>query len=293
MHPVVPMLVLATVGFSGYYVYKYVESLAANTRVMTRNFYGTLRVKQTGPESEADATRRLMHGMIMHGEQYLAPARRREATTYYGSTAGVGRLITMLQPAGPLRVGVIGLGTGTMAAWSRPGDVYRFYEINPQVVEIARREFYLPGRQRRRKSRPSWGTPGSRLEREPPQQYDVLVIDAFSSDSIPVHLITREALAVYLRHMKPGGVIAFHVTNRFLRLAPVVKQLADDQGLAALLIVDEAEKSDLSKTDWVLVSRDAALLARKEITEGSEAIDDIPGLGVWTDSFNNLFQILK
>ena len=292
MHPVVPMLVLATVGFSGYYVYKYVESLAANTRVMTRNFYGTLRVKQTGPESEADATRRLMHGMIMHGEQYLAPARRREATTYYGSTAGVGRLITMLQPAGPLRVGVIGLGTGTMAAWSRPGDVYRFYEINPQVVEIARREFYFLG-DSPAKIETVLGDARLGLEREPPQQYDVLVIDAFSSDSIPVHLITREALAVYLRHMKPGGVIAFHVTNRFLRLAPVVKQLADDQGLATLLIVDEAEKSDLSKTDWVLVSRDAALLARKEITEGSEAIDDIPGLGVWTDSFNNLFQILK
>jgi SAM-dependent methyltransferase len=189
-------------------------------------------------------------------------------------------------------VGVIGLGTGTMAAWSRPGDVYRFYEINPHVLDIARREFSFLG-DSPAKIETILGDARLGLEREPPQQYDVLVIDAFSSDSIPVHLITREALAVYLRHMKPGGVIAFHVTNRFLRLAPVVKRLADDQGLTALLIVDEAEKSDLSKTDWVLVSRDAALLARLAVTEGSEAIDDIPGLGVWTDSFNNLFQILK
>jgi ABC-type phosphonate transport system ATPase subunit len=131
------------------------------------------------------------------------------------------------------------------------------------------------------------------LEREPPQLYDVLVIDAFSSDSIPVHLITREALAVYLRHMKPGGVVAFHVTNRFLRLAPVVKRLADDQGLHTLLIIDEAEKSDLSKTDWVLVTRDPTLLTRAEIAEGNEPIEEIPGMAVWTDDFNNLFQILK
>ena len=114
-HPVVPMLALATLGFTGYYVYRYVDSLSSDARVMTRNFYGTLRVKDTGPASDPDAMRRLMHGMIMHGEQYLGP-RRREATTYYGATSGIGRLVGMLQPSGPLRVGVIGLGTGTMAA---------------------------------------------------------------------------------------------------------------------------------------------------------------------------------
>jgi protein-L-isoaspartate O-methyltransferase len=291
MHAVVPMLVLATLGFTGYYVYRYMDSLATDTRVMTRNFYGTLRVKQTGPEQDPDTVRRLMHGLIMHGEQYLGP-RRREATTYYGSTSGIGRLITMLQPSGPLRVGVIGLGTGTMAAYGRTGDVYRFYEINPKVVEIARTQFYFLNDSGAR-IETVLGDARLGLEREQPEQYDVLVIDAFSSDSIPVHLITREALAVYLRHMKPSGVIAFHVTNRFLRLAPVVKRLADDQGLHTLLIIDDAEKSDLSKTDWVLVSRDAALLKRKEIAAGADDIDEIPGLRVWTDDFNNLFQILK
>ena len=129
------------------------------------------------------------------------------------------------------------------------------------------------------------------LEREPPQRYDVLVIDAFSSDSIPVHLITREALAVYPPH-EAGRRVAFHVTNRFLRLSPVVKRLADDQGLDTLLIIDEAEKSDLSKTDWVLVTGDAALLTGGD-RQRSEAIDEIPGLRVWTDDYNNLFQILK
>ncbi|HET7595513.1 MAG TPA: hypothetical protein VFK15_01135, partial [Burkholderiales bacterium] len=123
--------------------------------------------------------------------------------------------------------------------------------------------------------------------------YDILVIDAFSSDSIPVHLITREAMAVYLKHLKSDGVIAFHVTNRFLKLAPVVKRIAEAFELRTVLISDEAEDSDFSKTDWVLVSRDGALLEREDIARAGEAIPDIPGLRVWTDDYNNLFRILK
>jgi hypothetical protein len=131
------------------------------------------------------------------------------------------------------------------------------------------------------------------MEREAPQQYDVLVIDAFSSDAIPVHLITREAMGVYLRHLKPGGVLAIHITNRFLRLGPVVKRLADDQSLHAILIDDDAKGSDLATTDWVLLSRDAELLKRPDVARGQAAIEELPGLRIWTDSFNNLFQILK
>ena len=122
----------------------------------------------------------------------------------------------------------------------------------------------------------------------------MLAIDAFSSDSIPVHLITREAMAVYLKHLKPDGVIAFHVTNRFLQLAPVVKAIADEHGLHTALIVDEAEESDLAKTDWVLVTRNAKLLAQPGNREAATTeIDTIPGLAVWTDDYNNLFRILK
>ncbi|MCC7484608.1 MAG: fused MFS/spermidine synthase [Burkholderiales bacterium] len=290
LHPVVPMLALATLGFTGYYVYRYVDTLASGTRLMARNFYGTLRVKDVGTGDEA--VRRLMHGMIMHGEQYLSPKRRGEATTYYGATSGIGRLITTLQPSGPLRVGVVGLGTGTLAAYGRAGDLYRFYEINPQVIEVARGEFrYLDDSAARVET--VLGDARLAMEREPDQGYDVLVVDAFSSDSIPVHLVTREALRVYLRHMKPGGVVAFHVTNRFLRLAPVVKRLAAESGLGTLLIIDDSEENDLSKTDWVFVTRDAALLARAELAKHASAIEDIPGLGVWTDDFNNLFRILK
>ncbi len=290
MHPVVPMLVLAALGFSGYHLYGYISALSKDARVMTRNFYGALRVKDFEPEDLNVASRRLIHGVIMHGEQYLGP-RRREPTTYYGLNSGVGRLMqTFTSPE--IRVGVVGLGTGTLAAYGRTGGVYRFYEINPQVIDIARREFTYLG-DSAAKTETVLGDARLNMEREAPQNYDVLAIDAFSSDSIPVHLITREAMAVYLRHMKPDGVIAFHVTNRFLKLAPVVKRIADEHGLHTALIVDEAEDTDLSRTDWVLVTRNPALLTRAAIADFAAEIEDIPGLRVWTDDFNNLFQILK
>jgi hypothetical protein len=292
MHQVVPMLALAALGFSGFHVYSYIQFLAKDTLVMKRNFYGTLRVKDVGRQDEKDSMRRLMHGVIMHGEQYLAPERRREPTTYYGVTSGIGRLMKVLDAPGT-RVGVVGLGTGTLAVYGRKGDVYRFYEINPQVVEVANRDFTYLG-DSGAKIEHVLGDARLAMEREPPQGYDVLAIDAFSSDSIPVHLITREVMAVYLRHMKPDGVIAFHVTNRFLHLAPVVKRIADEYGLHVALIDDDAEENnDLARTDWVLVTRQPALLAREEIANVTSEIDDIPGLAVWTDDFNNLFQILK
>jgi SAM-dependent methyltransferase len=285
----VPLVVVCAGGFTAYHVYHYVESLSRNAIVMKRNFYGTLRVRDTG--SGDDAVRRLMHGVIMHGEQYLSGKRRTEPTSYYGPSSGVGLAIKTLGTR-PLRVAVIGLGTGTLATYGRPGDVYRFYEINPAVVDIARTQFsYLSDS--KAKVETVLGDARLTMEREAPQGYDVIAIDAFSSDAIPVHLITREAMAAYLKHLKPDGVIAFHVTNRFLRLSPVVKQLADEQNLRAVLVVDDAEETDYSRTDWVLVTRNEKLVADKEISKAATAIDTIPGLAVWTDDYNNLFRILK
>jgi hypothetical protein len=288
MHAAVPLLVLVAVGFSGFHIYAHISDITRDARVMTRNFYGALRVKDAGTGS--DASRRLVHGAIMHGEQYLAPERRNEPTTYYGATSGIAPVLKSLGPAA--RVGVVGLGTGTLAAYGRKDDVYRFYEINPQVIEIARGEFSFLGDSAARVET-VLGDARLAMEREAPQNYDVLVVDAFSSDSIPVHLITREAMDVYLRHVKADGVIAFHVTNRFLDLAPVVKRIADGLGLHAALISDDAEDSDLSRTDWLLVSGNKALLERPAIAKAASAIAGIRGLGVWTDDFNNLFQILK
>jgi SAM-dependent methyltransferase len=285
----VPLLVVCAGGFTAYHVYHYVDSLSRNTLVMKRNFYGTLRVRDTG--SGDDTLRRLMHGVIMHGEQYLTGKRRTEPTSYYGPSSGVGLAIRTLGTR-PLRVAVIGLGTGTLATYGRPGDVYRFYEINPAVVEIARTQFsYLSDS--KAKVETVLGDARLTMEREAPQGYDVIAIDAFSSDAIPVHLITREAMRAYLKHLKPDGVIAFHVTNRFLRLSPVVKQIADEQHLRTALVVDDAEETDYSRTDWVLVTRNDKLLAAKDIAKATSSIDPIPGLAVWTDDYNNLFRILK
>lgn len=285
----VSLLVIGCTGFSAYNVYHYMDSLSGNALVMTRNFYGTLRVRDVGSGDEA--ARRLMHGVIMHGEQYLATHRRAEPTSYYGPTSGIGLALNNLDSK-PMRVAVIGLGAGTLATYGRAGDVYRFYEINPDVIDIARSHFsYLSDS--RAKTETILGDARLMMEREAQQRYNVIAVDAFSSDSIPVHLLTREAMAVYLKHLQPDGVIAFHVTNRFLRLAPVVKAIADEYGLEATLISDEAEGSDLAKTDWVLVTRNSRFLARKDIEAAAAKIEAIPGLAIWTDDYNNLFRILK
>jgi SAM-dependent methyltransferase len=290
-----PILVWLTAislaGVCGFFWNKQISQLQEDARVMKRNFYGTLRTKDTGPESSPDAMRRLIHGVILHGEQYLNPAKRGELTTYYGPDSGVGIAIKTINPENQ-RVGVIGLGTGTLAAWGKSGDVFRFYEINPQVIEVAQSEFsYL--RDSKAGIETVLADARLSLERETPQKFDVLVVDAFSSDSIPVHLITDEAMAVYMRHLKPGGAVAFHVTNRFLRLAPVVKKIADKHGLYTALIIDDAEETSFSKTDWVLVTRDKTLLDNPALAGKTTAIDEIAGLKLWTDDFSSLYQILK
>ena len=285
------MLPVALAGVCGFFWNKQITQLKEDTLVMVRNFYGTLRVKDVGTAESDDGMRRLIHGVILHGEQYLKPTRRDLATTYYGPDSGV--LLAIKNTAQQdQRVGVIGLGTGTLAVWGKPGDNYHFYDINPQVVDIARTEFtYL--NDSKAKIDVSLGDARLSLEREAPHDFDVLAVDAFSSDSIPVHLITREAMAVYLKHIKPGGAIVFHVTNRFLKLAPVVKQIADDLQLHTALISDDAEDTSYSKTDWVIVTRDKALLEKEAIAKKTSEIDPIPGLRMWTDDFNNLYQILK
>ncbi|MBX3604828.1 MAG: fused MFS/spermidine synthase [Piscinibacter sp.] len=272
-----------------------VRDEAADARLLSRNFYGTLATVDVHRDDPADDVRQMYHGSVKHGEQYLAPARRREPTTYYGATAGIGRALQAAMAAAPgraLRVGLIGLGAGTLAAYGRPGDVYRVYEINPQVFDAADREFSFlrdsPAAIER-----VLGDARLALEREPPQRFDVLAVDAFSGDSVPIHLITTQALAVYERHLADGGVIAFHVTNRFLNLPPVVQQTARARGLAALLIHDEAEHSDLRRTDWVLVARDPAVLDRPGLRDAATPFPVVPGLRAWTDDFNNLFGVLK
>lgn len=259
-------------------------------RLSTRSFYGVLTVKEYGAAGDAEHLRRLLHGTIMHGEQFMTGAARGEATTYYGRTSGIGRAIASRQ-AGPVRVGVIGLGVGTLAVYGRAGDSFRFYEINPEVVEIARRDFAYLGESKAR-IETVLGDARLSLEGETGRSFDVLAVDAFSSDSIPVHLLTKQALQVYFRHLKPDGIVAFHVSNRFLDLAPVVAALASDAGAHA---VEVSEKGDerKSQSNWVLVSRAAAALERPEIESVSLPIIPERDWALWTDDYNNLLQVLR
>ena len=263
--------------------------------VTERSFYGVLRVKEYGEPGRSYYLRRLLHGVIMHGEQYMEGERRREPGSYYTPSSGIGGAIAAAQARGPVTVGVIGLGTGTLAAYGRKGDRFRFYDINPQVVAIARSKFsYLSDSEAAVEV--ALGDARLSLEREAPQGFDILAVDAFSSDAIPVHLITKEALGVYLRHMKPQGVIAFHVSNRFLDLPPVVGRLAKEHGLAAMLVSDEGKEGDddHTKTDWVLLARDPKALQAKEILDvGPVPPEERPRWRTWTDDYSNLVQILK
>ena len=262
--------------------------------VAKRSFYGVLRVKEYGLVGEESHLRRLVHGTIMHGEQYLHESTRRQPTTYYQQSSGIGAAIASKQDQ-PVKVGVIGLGTGTIAAYGRPGDVYRFYDIDAHVIEIARSAFTFLG-DSRAQVQVALGDARLTLEREAPQGFDVLAVDAFSSDAIPVHLITREALETYLRHMKPDGIVAFHVSNRFLNLIPVVARIAAELGVSAVLVSDDPDESDdkRSRSDWVLVSRDEkALEAVPIVAAGGVEAEDQPEWRTWTDDYSNLIQILK
>ena len=288
---ILPVAALAATGACGYYGWKYGSFLKEDTILAQRNFYGSLRVKQTLPDDNPDAVRRLVHGVIMHGEQYIARESRSIITSYYGASSGVGMAIELIRPKDQ-RVGVIGLGAGTLAAYGRKGDTFRLYEINPQVIDIAKQYFYYLSESAAKVETPL-GDARLVLEREAPQKFDVLAVDAFSSDAIPVHLITREALKVYLRHIKPDGAIAFHVTNRYLQLAPVVKLLADEAGMESVLITDEGDDLHLSRTDWVIVTRNRAFINDPGVIKKRARIDPIPGLAPWSDDFNNLFRILK
>jgi spermidine synthase len=267
----------------------YVSSYQESARAMVRNFYGGLRVTEFDGGTE-DEARTMVHGTVIHGKQFTAPERHRERITYYSPESGVG-LIMKAHRRSPLRVGVIGLGAGSLAAYAQRGDVFRFYEINPLVEKLARSEFtYLS--ESRGRTEVILGDGRLSLERERGQQYDLLVVDAFSGDSIPVHLLTTQALELYFRHLRPTGILALHITNTHLNLAPVVDAITRKLGKHAVMITnDRNEDREIYAATWALISsrpiNDAA------VRDAAEELPHRPELRPWTDDYNNLFQILK
>src|SRR5580704_3771686 len=256
-----------------------------------RNFYGGLRV-ELHRDWLKQPYRTLYHGKIEHGAQFLDPPKSLLATTYYAENSGVGKALDHFTGAAK-RVGVIGLGAGTLASYGNAGDYFRFYEINPLVVSIARTWFsYL--RDSRAKVDIAMGDARLSLAQEPDQQFDVLAVDAFSGDAIPVHLLTREAFAQYVRHLKPGGILAIHTSNTYLNLNPVVQLLAGDAHYPVRLITNDDDLRKLiDASDWVLVTRNQQFLNDLDATAFEEPIVVPSKLRLWTDDYNNVFQILR
>ena len=277
-----------------------IAARSGSTVVTMRNFFGILRVYDT-QAGAAPALRRFQHGGIVHGMQFLDPARRREPTAYYRRPSGISVAIERhpRRVAGqPMHIGVIGLGIGTLAAWSQAGDRLRFYEINPQVVDVARRHFtFLP-------DSPAaievvTGDARLAIEREVAAgtvpRFDLLIADAFSGDAIPVHLITREAVDLYWRALAEDGVLVFNVTNRYLNVAPVVRGLAQafDKQVVQVVAPANARESALA-SDWMIVTSNPAMLA--SLTGPGRPPGARLSTGdaiVWTDRFSNLFDVLR
>ncbi len=266
------------------------------SRVMVRNFYGALRELEKNNSSASrfqTGTRALLNGSIQHGMQSLTDDLRREPTTYYGRRSGVGLALMVSGRSRPLRVGVIGLGIGTVAAYGRAGDQYIFYELNPQVIELARRDFTYLG-DSAANIQVFEGDGRLTLERQSPQNFDVLIADAFSGDAIPVHLLTRQAFELYFRHLKPDGVLAVHISNNYLNLQPIVTGAASVLGKQAVRVRSEDSGWDgtLAST-WILVSDNHEFLYTIAIREaGAPALPD-PGFQPWTDDSASVFRILK
>lgn len=279
---------------------------ARTPRLMVRNFYGVLRiVDQVGPQvvvQKGGASQslqgdlryeKLMNGRIDHGLQFLAPALRDEPTSYYGPESGIGRVLRAASVGDSLNVGVIGLGVGTLAAYGRPGDHYKFYEINPLVVRLANEEFSFL-RDSRAKTEIVLGDARLSLEQEPPQAFDVLVVDAFSGDAIPVHLLTREAFALYFHHLKPGGTLAVHISNQFLNLSPVVTGAANAFNREAVMVNNDHDAvRGISRATWVLVGSPQGFLGKTAVEKGGEVLGPTTASILWTDDYSSLIDVLR
>jgi hypothetical protein len=264
----------------------YLQEFVGKSVTTARSFYGALRVTDTREDNAL--VRTLVHGLIGHGTQVREPATdRMKATSYYAQGSGVWQALDRTQKPSGRRVGIVGLGAGTLAAWGLPGDTMRFYEINPDVIRLASEYFtYLKDSPARNEVIAGDGR--LVLEREAPQNFDVLVVDAFTGDTVPTHLLTREALAIYTGHLSQGGILAMHISNTALDIEPVVEGIARGSGFhTAIFEVQPDKQLRRANSKWALLSRNPAFL------QGGRPIRAIPGMRPWTDDYNSVWPILR
>lgn len=259
-----------------------------------RNFYGVIRTAEDRSDDPAKQGRFMMHGRICHGFQFHDPSKQQVPTMYYAHRSGVGIALDNFPRRGPIRVAAIGLGTGTIAAYGQPGDLYRFYEINPVVERMARDQFsFLEASQA--DIEVVIGDARISMERSAPGNFDVVVLDAFSGDAIPAHLMTSEAFALYQRHLNEDGVIACNISNRHLDLERVLIPIAKANGMRYVnVLADRDEQLYRSASHWFLMTKNGQFLSSDAVT--SAARDEhgtYAHLPLWTDQYNNLFRILK
>ena len=287
---------------AGFLMYLFISIDIESSVLLQRNFYASTRIKVL--ESADDASTRryvLVHGITVHGFQYVAPEKRKLPTAYYSETSGLGLLLNNHPKRGNgLRAGVLGLGIGTLATYGLPGDVYRFYEINPDIIDIASGKggYFSYLQDSSATIELVLGDARLSLERElqenGSQGYHLLVLDVFSSDSIPVYLLNRESFLLYLDHLTADGILAVHISNRHLDLVPVVWKLADHFSLYRLLIDDEGDGERAVRSRWFLLSRDESLLSIPELTTRARNMDGYTtSLPLWTDDYSNLLQIMR
>ena len=247
-------------------------------QVTFRNFYGVLKISNYSLQRPV---RVMTHGRTTHGMQFLEPQLSNEPSTYYSRLTGVGMTLRALQDAGPVKIGIAGLGVGTLAAYGRPGDQFRFYELNPQVIAAAY-EYFTFLKQSKAKVEIAEGDARISLANEPAGNFDALIIDAFSSDSIPIHLLTAECGMVYRKHLKPGGRLIIHISNRTLNLEPVVRGLARYLGMNALRLENnENDSVGMYPSTWMVLSG-----TPKYVPEQQPMV-------LWHDNFASLWPLVR
>ncbi|MCX6952012.1 MAG: fused MFS/spermidine synthase [Verrucomicrobia bacterium] len=277
-----------------------IKNSSAGALVSTRNFYGVLSVYEYDKDRPDSHYYLLQHGRITHGIQFAAPDRERMITSYFGSRTGLGLALRQFPRQQNQRIGLLGLGVGTITAYGKPGDYIRVYEIDPEVKRVAEKPFTYLARSSAQIEL-VMGDGRLSLENEPPQNFDFLIMDAFSSDAVPVHLLTKEAFEIYTRHLKPDGVILVNISNRYLNLRPVVENAAREFHFESHHIECEDGSDDedegawwLYGSTWMVLSKNREFMLNPALrTAASPGSPGPNGIPLWTDDYTSMFRVLQ